>query len=136
MELQEFYDKYGVTKKDVFHLVLGQKNDILPGRGFSGYLVVVGDDEMVCYNDRGDKTEYKIPYSAFQKAEFGIGSGNLWLQCEVNGSFFVFCTTRGGWKSEQGKRLMDKINEVTPIEGMKEYQQYTGKLFWLYALIK
>lgn len=136
MTMQEFYDQYGVTKNDVFQLVLGQENDILPGRGFGGYMVVVGDEEMICFNDKLSEKEYRIPYAAFQKAEFGIGSGNLWLQCMVNGHFFVFCTTRGGWKSQQGKRLLEKIGAVTPIEDMKSYEQFTGKFFWFWALVK
>lgn len=133
-DLNDFLQRHNTQKSELFQLVLGQENDILPGRAFGGAPAIVGEDRLICYVAKEDK-EYHIPYASFQKAEFGIGSGNLWLQCTVNGSFFVFCTTRKFWKSPHGKKLIEKINAVTPIEGMKAYEQFTGKLFFLHALL-
>ena len=74
----------------------------------------------------------EIPFSSFQRAEFGIGSGQLWLQCIVDGNEFIFCSPRKSWKSPAAKLLLQKIGEQTEILSMKEYDQYTGKLFFIY----
>ena len=63
---------------------------------------------------------------------FARGSGQLWLQCVVDDSPFVFCMRRKDWKSSQAKLLLSKIGEHTEIQGMKEYNGYTGKMFLLY----
>mgnify|MGYP006960471335 FL=1 len=74
----------------------------------------------------------EIPFSSFQRAEFGIGNGLLWLQCVVDGHPLVFCTMRKKWKSEPAKRILEKIGEQTEILGMKDYLGYTGKKFLFY----
>ena len=130
-DLSVFLQRYNIEKTDLFQVVLGQQNNILPGGTFMGYPAYVGEAQLICYNAKEDK-EYAIPYAHFQKAEFGIGSGNLWLQCTVNGNFFVFCSPRKCWKSPQGKKLIEKIEAVTPVEDKKAYDQVTGKLFFIY----
>ena len=50
----------------------------------------------------------------------------------VDGSPFVFCLRRKHWKSAPAKLLLEKIGEHTEVTGMKEYNGYTGKLFFLY----
>jgi hypothetical protein len=113
-------------------LILGDGGTILPcPSAFTGYQAEITDDALVMTNDKLSANA-TIPFTAFQSAEFGIGSGNLWLQCTVNGSPFVFCAPRKTWKSEAGKKLIEKISAVTPIKDMKEYDHYTGKLFFLY----
>ena len=119
-----------VKNMERFTLVLGEENSLLPGKHWTSYSVDVLDDKMVCHAK--DSTTYEISYSDFQKAEFGIGSGNLWLQCLVKGEPLVFCSPRKSWKSEAGKKLIERIDSVSPIADKKEYDHYTGKLFWLY----
>ena len=123
--------KYNLPKEDVFELVLGEANNILPGGLWHGYAVLVADDEMICYT-KTHQTEFHIPYGDFQQAVFSIGNGNLWLQCRIGGNSLVFCAPRKQWKSAAGKKLIEKISTATPIQGMKEYEGFTGKLFWLY----
>lgn len=51
---------------------------------------------------------------------------NLWLQCEL-----IFSLPRKCWKSETGKKLIEKINTVTEILDMKAYKQYTEPFFFI-----
>lgn len=124
-------ERYGVPKEDIFEFLLGQKNSILPGGLWHAYGAVLTESEMICHTAT-EENDFHIPYSSFEKAEFGIGNGNLWLQCQINGSFLAFCSPRKKWKSDAGKKLIEKISAVTPIQDMKEYERYTGKLFFLY----
>lgn len=113
-----------------FILVLGESN-ILPGKTWSQYEVNVLDDKMVCHSKKDISTIVEIPYSSFKSAEFGIGNGNLWLQCELENGNLSFCSPRKLWKSEDGKKLIEKINAVTEINDMKAYKKYTGPFFFL-----
>ena len=126
--------RHGVSAEEVFELVLGEKNAVLPGNTWWAYGVVCTETEMICGN-AGEQTEFRIPFASFARAEFGIGSGNLWLQCVVDGNPFVFCARRKMWKSAAGKRLIERISAVTPIQSTKEYDQFTGKL-WFLAMFK
>lgn len=128
---QVLTEKYDLSKENVMQILLGEANNILPGGLWHGYAVLVEDEEMVCYT-KTHETEFHIPYADFQRAEFGIGNGNLWLQCQIAGNSLVFCAPRKRWKSAAGKKLIEKISAVTQIQGMKDYERFTGKLFWLF----
>lgn len=134
MSLEKFCQENNLDVSRVFNLVLGEGGGILPcPSGFTGYLAEIREDCLVCIHDKlGVKKE--IPFASFERAEFGIGSGNLWLQCVVDGKDFVFCSPRKSWKSPVGKLLLEKIGAHTEILSMKEYEQFTGKLFFLYML--
>lgn len=134
MSLKKYCEENNLDINKVFNLVLGAGGDILPGKGFAGYFAEIRDDCMVCTNDKLNVFNKEIPFSSFQRADFGIGSGQLWLQCVVDGSEFVFCSPRRSWKSPAAKLLLEKIGEKTEITGWKEYKGYTGKLFLLYFL--
>ncbi len=134
MALKDYCEENNLDVNKVFELVLGEGGSILPGKGFTGYFAEVTDTGLVCVNDKLH-VKKEIPFASFQSAEFGIGSGNLWLQCVVDGSPFVFCMPRKHWKKSPAVKLaLEKIEEHTPIESKKEYDQYTGKLFFIYAL--
>ncbi len=117
---------------DKFLMVLGNENSYLPGALWSQYEVEVLDDKMVCTSKKDSTATFEIPYTEFKSAEFGIGNGNLWLQCMLEKGEFVFCSPRKSWKSESAKKLIEKINAVTPISDMKSYNHFTGKLFFIY----
>ena len=136
MTLKKYCEQNGLDQNKVFDMtVSGDEGVLLQRGGFTGYFAQITDTSLICINEKlGVKKE--IPFSDFKRAEFGIGSGNLWLQCVVNGKFFAFCTPRKSWKSPSAKLLMEKIGEHTEILDMKEYERYTGKLFLLYALLK
>ena len=115
-----------------FVMVMGDGGSILPCPGpFTTYMAKITENSLICEHDKLGVSQ-EIPFSSFKRAEFGIGSGNLWLQCVVDGSAFVFCSPRKSWKSEAAKLLMEKISKHTEILSMKEYERYTGKLFFLY----
>ena len=118
-----------------FTLVLGEENKILSGGLCSQYEVDVLDDKMVCTKKKDIKISTEIPYTTFKSAEFGIGNGNLWLQCELEEGKLVFCSPRKCWKSEVGKKLIENINKVVEIKDMKAYKQYTGPFFF-FAMFK
>ena len=132
LTVKSFCEKTGADINKVFELVVGMGGGVLPQkRGYTGYFAEITDTSIICTNDKlGVKKE--IPFSSFEAAEFGIGSGLLWLQCVVDGNPFVFTSPRRNWKKPSGKLLMEKISEQTEILGMKEYKQYTGKLFFIY----
>ena len=134
MSLEKFCQENGLDINRVFNLVLGEGGGILPcPSSFTGYIAEIKEDSLICIHDKLNvRTE--IPFADFQRAEFGIGSGNLWLQCVVNGKDFVFCSPRKSWKSPSGKLLLEKIGAHTEILSMKEYEHFTGKLFFLYML--
>ena len=110
---------------------MGEQNVYLPGNTFTEYNVTLEDDKMHCVNKK-TKEEFEIMYSDFNRAEFGIGNGNLWLKCNLKRGPLVFASPRKCWKSEFGKKLIEKINAVTPIQDMKEYNHYTGPFFFIY----
>ncbi len=129
--LKEFCEKNGLDADKVFEMVVGDGGNILPAKGYTGYLAEITDNSIICTNEKlGVKKE--IPFSSFKSAEFGIGSGLLWLQCNIDGSLFAFSATRKCWKSPSAKLLMEKISQHTEILSMKEYDNYTGKLFFIY----
>lgn len=117
---------------DKFVLVLGEESPILPGHLWTQYDVDVLEDKMVCMNCKDNSIVVEIPYSSFVSAELGIGSGNLWMMCQLKDGYINFCSPRKSWKSEAGKKLIEKINSVVEIKDIKYYDKYTGKLFFLY----
>ncbi len=135
MSLKTYCEKHNIDPKKAIQIVFGETGGLLPkARGYTGYMVEITDTSIILENEKfGEKKE--IPFSSFSKADFGIGSGNLWLQCVVDDRPFIFCATRGAWKSPAAKLLMEKIGEHTEVEGMKEYKHFTGKLFIFYTLI-
>ena len=134
--LKKYCEKNGLDINKMFDMVLAEGGNLLPKKtGIQGYIVEITDASMICSNEKlGVKKE--IPFSSFTSAEFGIGSGQLWLQCVVDNNPFVFCTTRGNWKAPSGKLLLEKISQHTEILDMKEYDRYTGKLFLWYAFVR
>ena len=117
---------------DKFTLVLGQENNYLPGKMWTEYEVDVLEDKMICTCKKDASINVVITYSEFKEVEFGIGSGNLWLQCELENGSLTFCSPRKSWKSESGNKLVELINSVSPIKDIKAYKQYTGPLFFIH----
>ena len=133
MTKKQYCEQNNVEIDRVFDMVFGEGGGILPtASAFTGYIAEIKEDCLVCTNDKLGVFNKEIPFSSFQRAEFGIGSGNLWLQCVVDGKPFVFCSPRKCWKSDAGKLLIEKIGEKTEVLSMKEYKQFTGKLFFIY----
>lgn len=52
---------------DEFILVLGEENNILPGRLWSGYKVKVLDDKMICTPNKEKTLNYEIYFKDFKK---------------------------------------------------------------------
>ena len=134
--LKKYCEENGLDQNKIFEMCVSGDEGVLAGRGgYTGYFAEITDTSVICTNEKlGVRKE--IPFSDFKRAEFGIGSGNLWLQCVVNDKFFAFCTPRKAWKAPSAKLLMEKIGEQTELLDMKEYERYTGKLFLLWALLK
>ncbi len=132
MSLKKYCEENGLDINKMFEMIVGESSGMLPQMiGFQPFFVEITDASIICINDKlGVKKE--IPFTSFTRAEFGIGSAQLWLQCIVDGKPFVFCTSRKTWKAPSAKLLLDKIGQQTEILGMKEYNGYTGKKFFLY----
>ncbi len=129
--LKTYCEENNLDIDKAFDMVVGEGGGILPARGYTGYFVEITDTSIICTNDKLE-VKKEITFSSFKAAEFGIGSGMLWLQCNIDGNFFAFTTPRKKWKAPSAKLLMDKISEQTEILGMKDYDHYTGKLFFIY----
>ena len=94
-----FCQENNLDENKVFEMIVGGKNEIFPGMGFTGFMAVISEDRITCINDKlGVKKD--ILFSSFKEAEFGIGSGQLWLQCQIDDKFLAFCTNRKAWNSE------------------------------------
>ena len=133
MGVKKYCEQNNLDENKVFLMLLARGAGILPTvTAFTTYMTEIKDDRIVCTNDKLNVFNEEIPFSSFQRAEFGIGSGQLWLQCIVDGNEFIFCSPRTSWKSPAAKLLLQKIGEKTEILSMKEYDQYTGKLFFIY----
>ena len=117
---------------DNFILILGQENNYLPGKMWTEYEVEVQNEQMICRNKKDPSNVVTIAYNEFKNAEFGIGNGNLWLQCELENGALTFCSPRKSWKSDTGSQLVELVNNVCPIKDMKAYKQYTGPLFFIH----
>lgn len=129
---KQYCEQNGKDPEKVLEFVIGQGGSILPQKvGFQGYFGELTDTSIIFTNDVL-KVQKEVPFTSFKQAEFGVGSAQLWLQCVVDDSPFVFCFRRKHWKSELCKQLLDKIGEQTEILGMKEYNGFTGKKFLLY----
>ncbi len=130
--LKKYCEKNGLDENKTFNMIVGNGGSILPQKaGMQGYIAEITDTSVICTNDKL-KVKKEIPFTSFTSAEFGIGSGQLWLQCIVDGEFFVFCSPRRDWKAPAGKLLLEKIGAQTEIKDWKAYNGYTGKLFLLY----
>ena len=88
-----------------FRLILGEQTPYLPGSNWTQYEVEFLEDKMLCTLKKDPSQVYPILYTAFKGAEFGIGNGNLWLQCDMEQGSFVFCSDRKCWKSEAGSAV-------------------------------
>ena len=133
--LKRYCEKNGFDLNKTFDMVVGEGGGILPQKtGMQGYIAHIKEDSILCTNDKLGVSR-EIPFSSFTEAEFGIGSGNLWLQCHVEGRPFVFCTTRGNWKAPSAQLLLEKIEQYTGEIDRKEYKKFTGKLFLLHVLL-
>ena len=115
-----------------FILILGENSPYLPGKKWTEYGVEVSDGKLICTPKKEAAQSYEISISEFKAAEFGIGSGNLWLQCKLSRGYLVFCSPRKSWKSEEGAKLIEAINNACPIKDMKAYKQYTGPFFFIH----
>lgn len=125
-------EQNNIDPERALEFVVGEGGDILPQKvGFQGYFGEITDTSVI-FTNYVLKVRKEIPFSLFTQADFGIGSAQLWLQCVVDGRPFVFCLRRKHWKSAPAKLLLEKIGEHTEVTGMKEYNGYTGKLFFLY----
>lgn len=137
LSLQEFCERNNIDENHAIILSLtsgdGGKFLPTPDWGFVGYFAEITDTALIC-SDKNQTMSVTIPFAAFSRAEFGIGGGNLWLQCIVDGDPFTFAMPRRNWKSEAAKLLMQRIEAVTPLIDKKEYDHYTGKLFFIYML--
>lgn len=131
---KDFCAERNLKEEDVFEMVLGQENDVLPGKGFHSYFAVVGEDSITCYKAKGEKVVKEIPYISFREAVFGIGSGNLWLQCYIGDVFLPFCTTKKQWKSPAAQKLIEKLNQYITVE-MKDYKRFMGKLSLFFRIM-
>ena len=132
MSFKQICEEKGIDINKAFDMVVGEGGNLLPTKtAFQSYFAEITETSVICSSNKlGVKLE--IPFAWFEDAEFGIGSGQLWLQCVVNGSPFVFTTRRKNWKGEGAKLLLAKIGEHTEIKGIKEYRGYTGKMFLFY----
>ncbi len=139
LKFSDYIEKNSISPDRALRVVVGFGGEHLPQKiGMQGYFAELTDTGFLFTNDVLGVDKKEIPFSAFSHAEFGLGSGQLWLQCVVNGSNFVFCLPRRVYKSAAGQFMLDKLDEQLdgePLREDRDYKRYMGKLFWLYAII-
>ncbi len=137
MTFKQYLESNHIDPNRALQTIVGHGGDILPQRiGMQGYFAEIKEDCLHFVNDVL-KVEKDIPFSAFQTAEFGMGSAQLWLQCNVDGSRFVFCLPRKFYKSTAGQLLLDKLDAQlsTQLREDKDYKRFMGKFFWFFAIV-
>lgn len=122
-----------VSEDDVFLLVLGERNNVLPGGVWSSYHAIVGEESIMIYKVQSkgifkktySLSDYKkeIKFSEFNSAEFGRHNGNLWLQTTINGSFLPFTSPKQYWISKAGQKLVKNINKNISIIDLNTYSK-------------
>lgn len=130
-KVEVFCQENGLDINKVMLIIVGHGGNVLPQKGFTGYWAEITDTSVVCICDTL-QAKKEIPFSDFKAAEFAIHNGYLWLHCNINGEFLAFTCSRKNWKSPVAKLLLQKISEHTELSNMKDYERYTGKLFWIY----
>ncbi len=138
MKFSEFMESRGIGKDRALEFVVGDGGGILPQKvGFQGYFCELADDGLIFTNDVLGVYNKKILFSSIRQAEFGLKSGQLWLQMDIDGQFFAFCLRRSHYKSAAGQLLLDRLDARlgTALREDREYKRYTGKLWILWAII-
>lgn len=138
MKFKDFIEQNNISPDRALRIIVGQGGEILPQKiGMQGYFGEVTDTGILFSNDKLNVEKKEVPFSSFTRAEFGLGSAQLWLQCTVDGSDFVFCLPRSVYKSAAGQYLLDQLDAQLgeSLREDPEYKKHMGPLFWLYAII-
>lgn len=138
MNFKEYIAQNNISPDRALSPVVGHGGAILPqATGFTGYFAELTDTGIIFTNDKLNVAKKEVLFSSFTRAEFGLGSAQLWLQCTVDGSDFVFCLTRSQYKSAAGQYLLDKLDAQLgeSLRDDPEYKKHMGAFFWLWAII-
>lgn len=138
MKFSEYIAQNNIAENRALNFIVGHGGEILPQKiEFQGYFGELTETGILFTNDVLNVDKKEVPFSAFTKAEFGLGSAQLWLQCIVNGSEFVFCLPRSKYKSEAGQYLLDKLDAQlgTSLRDDKDYKKHMGAFFWFWAIV-
>ena len=137
MKFKEYIEQNNISPDKALNFIVGLGGDILPQKvGMQGYFGELTDAGIRFTNDKLN-VKKEVLFSSFTRAEFGLGSGQLWLQCTVSGSDFVFCLPRSKYKSAAGQYLLDKLDAQLGVSLREDsdYKKYMGAFFWLWAII-
>lgn len=138
MKFAEYIKQNNISPDRALNFIIGNGGEILPQKvGMQGYFGELTETGILFSNDVLHVDKKEVLFSSFTRAEFGLGSGQLWLQCTVDCSDFVFCLSRSKYKSAAGQYLLDKL-EAQLGESLRDdadYKKYMGPFFWLWAII-
>lgn len=138
MKFEEYIEQNNINPDRALNFIVGHGGDILPQKvGMQGYFGELTDTGILFSNDKLNVEKKEVLFSSFTRAEFGLGSAQLWLQCTVDGSDFVFCLPRSGYKSAAGQYLLDKLDAQLGVSLREDpdYKKHMGAFFWLFAII-
>lgn len=139
MRLKTYIQKNNLDPERTLDFIVGYGGELLPQIvGFQGYFGELTDTGILFTNEKLNIEKKEILYSSFQKAEFGMKGGQLWLQCVIDGLDFVFCLPRSRYKSAGGQFLLDKL-EAQLGESLREdpdYKKYMGPFFVFWGIVK
>lgn len=139
MKFKEFVAKNNLNPDRALPLVVGAGGTVLPQKGnyMTDYFAELTDTSIIFTSDKMNVDKKEVPFSSFTRADFGLGSAQLWLQCTVDGSDFVFCMFRSRYKSAAGQFLIDKLEERLgeSLRDDPEYKKFMGPFFWLWAIV-
>ncbi len=139
LNYKTFLEQNHISAERGLKTIVGFGGEHLPQKiGMQGYFAEITDTGLLFTNDVLEIDKKEIPFSAFSKAEFGLKSGQLWLQCTVYGTDFVFCLPRSFYKGASGQLLLDKLDNQLggiSLREDKDYKRYTGKLWIVWSII-
>lgn len=138
MHFKEFVSRNNINPDRALNFIIGDGGAILPNvRGMVSFFGELTETGFLLSNERFGFDKKEVLFSSFTRAEFGLGSAQLWLQCTVDGSDFVFCLYRSQYKSAAGQYLLDKLDEQLgeSLRDDPDYKKHMGPFFWLWAIV-
>ena len=120
-------NELNVVKDNILNLTVANVTDAIPApRMLNEYFGVLNEEELLLYkiNSKGlfkkvfslDEYVLKLDINKFQSAEFGRGSGTLWLQTKYDDKDLVFTSN---WKLEGAIKFVNILESKIEIVDRK-----------------
>ena len=111
-----------------FSLVLGETSELLPlDLGISIEVIVFND--QIEFDNKFQERFY-LKFSNITSVKFEKIRNKLWIHFVIKNGTIHLYGNKKNWKTTTARKLIEKLNEVTPIKHMKEYDKYVSCFLW------